>query len=207
MRAGLLPLLLTDPHATAGAAHVVVYRYRDAQGVEHFVDHPDRAAIAAAGGSAPEPLDLTTVPLNPETARGMEKAAASAGAAARESAKHTAQPSTESKPAPPPPEVRVTAIWALALTISFLVLVLLRRLTRRGAPSLAAAFGTLRFAVGALALMACTALLYQLRDHSAWIADHVPALQALARARATTEKVQRQQQQLEREIDKSLRGE
>lgn len=186
--------------ADPAASQVTVYRFRDAQGTEHFVDQSGQVPP----GVVAEPMNLENIPLNAETARGLE-AASRAATARREAAAKQATPGRVRAP-PPPPEARRFAVWSAALSLTFLGLTLLRSLVRRGAPQLGVALGTVRFAAGSLALMGWAATAYYLRDSRSWLTERIPPLQALEKARATTDRVQKQQQEMERQIDRSLRG-
>jgi hypothetical protein len=189
-----------------------VYHYRDAHGVDHYVNHPEQVPH----GASADPVRLDE-DLNPELAREMAenahraaeetkaKAAEAARAlAAEQAAKGIAaeSPAGTAVPVSAPPEARLLLVWAIAFSVVFLVLWSIRGLLLRS-PSLAVAFQPVRYAAAAAALLSWIFLAVVARG---WIADRFPPLRAVSRARANVDKINRQQKAAEQELDKSLNG-
>jgi len=180
---------------------VRVYRFVDKQGMEHFVDQLDQVPE----GLKPTPVDLDDVTLNPETAKALADAANHANKPKGTSA--ASSPASARSERPPPADAGTFLMWAVALTVAFLGLALLKRATEQQMPQVSFALGIVRFAAGSLALMSWAATAYEYRDSHRWLSEHFPPLQALDRAVRTKEKVERLQKQQEQDIDRGLRGE
>jgi hypothetical protein len=174
---------------------VRVYRFVDRQGTEHYVDQLDEVPP----GVEARPVDLTEIPLNSETAKALE-------GVAKRADKAKPPPVPVSGAQPPPEDARLFLMWSAALTFAFLGLALASRAAKRTFPQLASAFGVVRFAAGSLALMSWGATAYEYRNSQHWIVEHFPPLQALERAVRTKQQVERQQKQMEHEIDQQLHG-
>jgi hypothetical protein len=195
--------------AAAGESNTV-YHYRDAHGVDHYVNHPEQVPSDARS----DRLKLTE-DLNPELAKQMaenahraaEEAKAQAAAEARvlaaEDAKRGLSPEPGKASAQPPPEARLVLIWAIAFTVVFLVLWSTRALLLRRFVTLAIAFQPVRWGTGVAALLSWIFLAILARG---WIVDHFPPLQAVSRARTNIDKINRQQKEAEQELDKALKG-
>jgi len=192
--------------AAAGESRTV-YHYRDALGVDHYVNHPEQVPSDAT----PDRLKLTE-DLNPELAKEMaesaqraaEEAEAKAAEAARVRAAEEARKGLSPEPgreaiAPPPAETRLVLIWAIAFTVVFIVLWSTRGLIWRRSPALALAFQPMRWGTGVAALLSWIFLAVLVRG---WIVDRFPPLQAISRARANVDKINRQQKEAEHELDK-----
>ena len=196
--------------AAAGESSAV-YHYRDAHGVDHYVNHPEQVPSDARS----DRLKLTE-DLNPELAKEMAesahraseetkaKAAEAASVRAAEEAKKGLSPEPGREViAPPPAETRLVLIWAIAFTVVFIVLWSTRGLLLRRSPPLAVAFQPVRWGTGVAALLSWIFLTVLARG---WIVDHFPPLQAVSRARANVDKINRQQKEAEQELDKALKG-
>ena len=195
-----------------------VYHYRDAQGVDHYVNHPEQVPSDAS----PDQLKLTE-DLNPQLAKEMaesaHRAADEAKAQAAEEARLRADEESRfradadnrkgSAPQPGlparslPPETRLLLIWSIAFTVVFMVLWSTRGVLLRRSPSLAVAFQPLRWGTGLAALLSWIFLAILARG---WMADHFPPLQAISRAQANVDKINRQQKQAEQALDKALKA-
>jgi hypothetical protein len=186
-----------------------VYHYRDAQGVDHYVNHPE----LVPSGISSDRLELGA-DLNPELAREMAESARSAAevAKARAGEEKARDADAERKgipvapnPAgvPPPPETRLVLIWAIAFTIVFAVLWVTRGLLLHRSPPLAVAFQPVRWGTGVAALLSWILLAVLARG---WIVDHFPPLRSISQAQVNVEKINREHRDSERELDKALNG-
>jgi len=187
-----------------------VYHYREG-GVDHYVNHPE---LVPPGVTA-ERMQMSE-DLNPELAREMaenaDRAAKEAKArAAKELEARAAEAAQKGLPAEPgpvappplPPEARLVLIWAIAFTVVFGVLWSTRGLLLQRSLPLAVAFQPVCWGTGVAALLSWIFLAVVARG---WMVDHFPPLQSISRARGNVEKINREQQQSERELDKALNG-
>ncbi len=188
-----------------------VYHYRDSQGVDHYVNHPEQVP----SGLSPDRLKLTE-DLNQDLAKQMaesaQRAAEEAKAQVAEEARMRAAEEgkaagEKSRPSPTaiplPAEARLVLIWSIAFTVVFLILWSTQGLFLRHSPSLAVAFQPLRWGTGVVALLSWIFLLVLARG---WIGEHFSPLRDVAQAKANVEKINRQQRDAEHELEKSLNG-
>ena len=189
----------------------VVYHYRDAHGIDHYVNHREQVPKGAKADSV-----QLTEDLNPGLAREMEenahRAAEEAKAKAEEAARvraaeEAARASSDSPalpaPATAPPEARPLLIWAIACSLVFLGLWLARGPLLMRSPPLALAFQPVRWGTGIGALLGWFLLAFVARG---WIVDRFPPFQAISRTRANVDKINREQKEAEHELDKALGG-
>jgi len=186
----------------------IVYHYRDGQGVDHYVNHPEQVP----SGASPDRLKLTE-DLNQDLAKQMaesaQRASEEAKAQAAEEARLRAPEEgkkvipAEPRAIPLPSEARLVLIWSIAFTVVFIVLWSTRGLLLRRSPHLAVAFQPLRWGTGMVALLSWIFVLVLARG---WIGDHFPPLRDVAQAKANIDKINRQQRDAEHELEKTLNG-
>jgi hypothetical protein len=181
-----------------------VYHYRDNQGVDHYVNHPEQVP----SGISPDRLKLTE-DLNQDLANQMAENAHRAAEEARlrglgegkADGRNGISPETSAIVLPA--EARLVLIWSIAFTVVFIALWSMRGPVLRRSPPLAVAFQPLRWGTGVVALLGWIFLLVLARG---LIGDHFSPLRDVARARANIDKINRQQRDAEHELEKSLNG-
>jgi hypothetical protein len=193
-----------------------VYHYRDSAGVDHYVNRLE----LVPKGVASKRVDLGGEDLNPDLAREIAenahraaeevkaRAAEELEARAKERAAEDAKNGIEAEPPPPPPavlppEARLVLIWAIAFTVVFGILWLTKGLILRRSPPLAVAFQPIRWGCGVAALLSWIVLVTLARG---WIADHFAPLHSIKQAQMSVDKINREQRESERELDKALKN-